>query len=182
MSAPLPRNNRAGAMDLEPILLSEPSADDADSLVSTNVPDDLENEQTWPTEEEMNGGQHDVNQDHSIPDAMPGTTPKTIKRIPKGMSEYQAAWIVDESDGEDEDGEDDADGEGMVDDEEMEEMVDMPIEEPPEIGHDRHVQFEDLDNEEEEAQWVIIHHNDAFTQLTLQQTGEMAQQKTGGGG
>ena len=38
-----------------------------------------------------------------IPDALPGTTPKKIvKRVPKGTSSYQAAWIIDSgSDDED---------------------------------------------------------------------------------
>src|SRR6266542_746095 len=40
----------------------------------------------------------------NMPDALPGTTPKkVVKRVPKGTSPYQAAWIVDSgSDDEDE--------------------------------------------------------------------------------
>ncbi|KAJ2917796.1 hypothetical protein MD484_g2649, partial [Candolleomyces efflorescens] len=138
-------------MDVEPSLLSEPDAEDADSLVSTNDPDDLANEQTWPTEEEMNGG-HDGLQDQSIPDAVPGTTPKAVKRIPKGMSEYQAAWIIDETDEEDGEGEVSNAGHGEEDqeDEEMEEMVDMPVDE--ETDNQRSVRFQDLDVEEEAEQ------------------------------
>lgn len=143
-------------MEVEPALISQPDSEDADSLVSSNDPDDMENEQTWPTEEEMNG-KHVTDHDQSIPDAMPGTTPKAVKKIPKGMSEYQAAWIVEESDEEDDDA--DASGAGHddndQDDEEMEEMVDMPIDDTTEMESERHVAFKDLDMEEEAEQCVF---------------------------
>ncbi|RGB27862.1 hypothetical protein C1646_717555 [Rhizophagus diaphanus] len=66
-----------------------------DTLISENEPNFMENEQTWPTEEEMAG----------IEDNILETTPKkTVKRVPKGTSTYQAAWIVDSgSDNDDED-------------------------------------------------------------------------------
>lgn len=97
--------SRSDAMDTSAPLddLSTPN-DDADSLASTNVPDEEEfglAEQTWPTEEEMasapaasssRGGD-------MLPPALPGTTPR-LKRVPKGTSAYQAAWIIDESDDE----------------------------------------------------------------------------------
>ena len=85
------------AIEVEPIVLAEPELEYADSLISTNNPDDLANEQTWPTEEEMKGVDQGA-EGASLPDAEAGTTPKRIKRIPKGMSEYQAAWIVDSGD------------------------------------------------------------------------------------
>lgn len=142
-------------MEVEPILLAEPDPDTADSLVSSNDPDDMANEQTWPTEEEMNGADDSVEQ-AALPDAQTGTTPKAVRRIPKGMSEYQAAWIVDED-------EDDEDDEGTKESseaemeeiaEEEEEMVNMPMEEDTEMETDsrRSVAFKDLDNEEEVKQ------------------------------
>ncbi|KZP34405.1 ribosome biogenesis protein tsr1 [Athelia psychrophila] len=156
VSAPLPRHARTG-MDVEPIVLAEADPADADSLVSSNDPDDLANEQTWPTEEEMReagpvaGGE--------LPDAATGTTPKTVRRIPKGMSEYQAAWIIDEEEeghGDGEDGEDeDAGGsEYEMAPEEPEEMVDMPMEDDDMATDSRRsvVAFQDLDVEEEERQ------------------------------
>lgn len=142
-------------MDIEPEHLAEPDPEDADSLVSSNDPDDMANEQTWPTEEEMQNGAN--GQDESIPDAKVGTTPKRVRKIPKGMSEYQAAWIMDESDEDGEDGEGD-DGEGNVgevemDDAEEEEMVELPNELDTEMGTDgRSVAFQDLDADEEERQ------------------------------
>ncbi|KAF8904976.1 ribosome biogenesis protein tsr1 [Mucidula mucida] len=152
MSAPLPRHHRA-SMEVEPTLLAEPDTSSADSLVSTNVPDDMANEQTWPTEEEMNET-GDGNHGSMLPDANAGTTPKVVKRIPKGMSEYQAAWIVDESDDEGENGDENEDGSDRdmeEADEEPEEMVDMPMEEDTEMDIEsrRSVAFQDLDNEEE---------------------------------
>jgi pre-rRNA-processing protein TSR1 len=145
-------------MDVEPTLLAEPDAEDADSLVSSNEPDDLANEQTWPTEEEMAGPSH-ATIEGSIPDAKKGTTPKAVRRVPKGTSEYQAAWIVDESDDEDGEG-DEAGSEAEMDDaEEQEEMVEMPVqdEDDTEMATDgrRSVHFQDyddLDMEEEENQ------------------------------
>jgi pre-rRNA-processing protein TSR1 len=137
-------------MEVEPTLLAEPDAETADSLVSSNDPDDLGNEQTWPTEEEMQGATDDMQSE--IPEALIGTTPKSVRRIPKGMSEYQAAWIVDE---DEEDGEESREGTEESEMEEMqeeeeEEMQDMPMEDTPtEVGG---VRFEDLDIEEEEKQ------------------------------
>lgn len=141
-------------MDIEPVLLIEPDPSSADSLVSSNDPDDLANEQTWPTEEEMNGMADDIQQE--IPDAVNGTTPKAVRRIPKGMSEYQAAWIVDEDDDdeEEEDGEKKEGGDEVEMDvmQEEEEMEDMPMDDAQTDADRRDVHFEDLDLEEEEKQ------------------------------
>ena len=47
----------------------------------------MEGEQTWPTEEEL-------------AEAEKLTAPKArTKRVPKGTSDYQAAWIVDSDNG-----------------------------------------------------------------------------------
>lgn len=54
-----------------------------ESLVSENIPDPMEGEQTWPTEEELKEAEENQKAN------------KLVKRIPKGMSEYQAAWIPD---------------------------------------------------------------------------------------
>jgi pre-rRNA-processing protein TSR1 len=143
-------------MDIEPVLLVEPDPSSADSLVSSNDPDDLANEQTWPTEEEMNGLTDDIQP--KIPDAVNGTTPKTVRRIPKGMSEYQAAWIIDEE--YEDEGEEDSEKKGTGDEVEMEmdvtqeeeEMEDMPVDYALSDSDKRGVHFEDLDVEEEERQ------------------------------
>ncbi|CAL1706457.1 unnamed protein product [Somion occarium] len=156
MSAPLRKHSKGGhvgGMDVEPTLLAEPDEESADSLVSSNDPDDMANEQTWPTEEEMRGAPGDSEiGDDAVPEASKGTTPKAVKKIPKGMSEYQASWIIDETD--DEEGEESKEGPEEM--EEEEEMVDMPIrdEDDTEMGTDgrRSVAFQDLDMEEEDKQ------------------------------
>ncbi|KAJ7782322.1 ribosome biogenesis protein tsr1 [Mycena maculata] len=151
LSAPL---TKPGKMEVEPAVVCQ-AGDDADSLVSSNDPDDMANEQTWPTEEEMQGSA--AAPEAAFPDAKQGTTPKVVRRIPKGMSEYQAAWIIDEDedDGEGEDGDKEGSEDEMMDAaEEEEEMVDMPVEEDHEMETDsrRSVAFQDLDNEEEAKQ------------------------------
>jgi pre-rRNA-processing protein TSR1 len=140
-------------MDVEPAVLAEADADDADSLVSENDPDDMANEQTWPTEEEMGGTS--AHEGDTIPDAESGTTPKRVRKIPKGMSSYQATWIVDNEEDEDGEGGDAIDEEG---EEEMEEVEE--VEEVPDVKMDadetetdrRTVQFQDLEEEEEQEQ------------------------------
>ena len=139
-------------MEVEDITIAEPDPSSADSLISSNDPDDLANEQTWPTEDEMNvaGPEQD-----EIPEAVNGTTPKAVRRIPKGMSEYQAAWIIDDDDDGDEDGkegEDDTEMAGIQ--EEEEEMQDIPVEDDHQMDLDNRegVTFQDLDVEEDEKQ------------------------------
>lgn len=68
-------------------------------LVSENVPDEMDAEQTFPSDAE-------------IALSMDENKKKHIKRIPKGMSDYQACWIpdieeVDEDESESDDDDDD---------------------------------------------------------------------------
>lgn len=104
-----------------PLDLSLPT-EDCDDLASTNVPDDddlLLAEQTWPTEEELASAPAALRREgEMLPPARPGTTPKRLKKVPKGTSTYQAAWIVDVSD-------DDDDGEDWDEEDEMEESEGM---------------------------------------------------------
>ncbi|KAK9752782.1 Importin beta binding domain [Popillia japonica] len=70
-----------------------------ESLVSENIPDSMDAEQTWPTEEEIKDAQEEQKR------------LKKVKRVPKGWSSYQAAWIPDHdaefiSDNTDEDSDD----------------------------------------------------------------------------
>lgn len=87
-------------------LLAKADEQKQTSLQRENVPDEMDAEQTWPTEEEIEASKNENKK-------------KLIKRIPKGMSDYQAAWIPDieevsEDDDDDED-EDDEDEEGEED-------------------------------------------------------------------
>ncbi|KAK3916328.1 Pre-rRNA-processing protein TSR1-like protein [Frankliniella fusca] len=54
-----------------------------ESLESENIPDPMDAEQTWPTEEEIAEAEAERK------------TRKIIKKVPKGFSDYQAAWIPD---------------------------------------------------------------------------------------
>ncbi|KAI4465355.1 ribosome biogenesis protein [Holotrichia oblita] len=54
-----------------------------ESLQSENIPDSMDAEQTWPTEEEIKDAQEEQKQ------------LKKVKKVPKGWSSYQAAWIPD---------------------------------------------------------------------------------------
>ncbi len=145
-------------MAVEPTVLLEPDPEEADSLVSSNDPDDMQNEQTWPTEEEMqDDSSRGPAEGTQLPDAVPGTTPRVVRRVPKGTSEYQAAWIIDDDDDDEED-------EGNTDDDEgaqngnAEELVEAPdhlddkIEVEAQSGKD--VAFQDLEEEEENRQSV----------------------------
>ncbi|CAB3365603.1 Hypothetical predicted protein [Cloeon dipterum] len=77
-----------------PRLLDQANPQDQESLVAENVPDPMDAEQTWPTAEELEDAESRTNKK------------KIVKKVPKGTSEYQAAWIPD-SDGESVDDEED---------------------------------------------------------------------------
>ncbi|XP_047982735.1 pre-rRNA-processing protein TSR1 homolog [Salvia hispanica] len=102
---PCPLNLRKGAdlMDSENDIqvLSCLTADPMkqEPLVVENAPDILAGEQTWPTEAEMAEAERNYKEKKM-----------KKKRLPKGISEYQAAWIVDDSDADYSDSEGDDDG------------------------------------------------------------------------
>ncbi|KAM1398258.1 hypothetical protein ACFX2I_015726 [Malus domestica] len=68
-------------------------------LLVENVPDPLAGEQTWPTEAEMAEAEESQKQKK-----------KKKRALPRGTSEYQAAWIVDDTDEEESSTDDEADG------------------------------------------------------------------------
>ena len=88
-----------------------PQADLQRSLAfeAESDPTIMDQEQTWPTAEELEQAQ---TEEH-----------RRTKRVPKGTSEYQAAWIV--SDEEDE--ADDEDGKGRVDDDQVCSLVPLSL-------------------------------------------------------
>ncbi|KAI5454393.1 ribosome biogenesis protein tsr1 [Naganishia albida] len=116
--APLTRQTRGGAarpatiegMEQAPSAgqtLSEPT-EEADTLVAFNEADDMlmGNEQTGFTAEELARGDAYMDNDDGSADR------KRVKRVPKGTSAYQAAWIIDEEeDDEFDDGDDEDDDE-----------------------------------------------------------------------
>jgi pre-rRNA-processing protein TSR1 len=128
--------------------LSAPG-ENADDLTATNTPDMMANEQTWPTEEEMAQGNM----------AGPSEVKRT-KRVPKGTSAYQAAWIFDDDDGEEDEGDeddemDDDEEEGIAEDDAEGGDVDDEVEETEEIELDsrKGETHRDLDPEQEEREY-----------------------------
>jgi len=98
-------NRREAEMvDEESQLLEEADPNLQESLVSTHDPDPMEGEQTWPTEEEL-----------AEADDRFAKKTKT-KRVPKGTSDYQAAWILDSEDEDEDDDDDEDDDECDMDD------------------------------------------------------------------
>ncbi|CAB4281249.1 unnamed protein product [Prunus armeniaca] len=75
-------------------------------LLVENVPDPLAGEQTWPTEAEMAEAEKSQKQKK-----------KKKRTLPRGTSEYQAAWIVDGTDEEGSSTDEDEEADGMVLDE-----------------------------------------------------------------
>ncbi|XP_063167634.1 pre-rRNA-processing protein TSR1 homolog [Candoia aspera] len=71
-------------MEEEVKVLSKADPGKQESLQSEVVPDPMEGEQTWPTEEELREAAESLKQ-----------SKKVVKRVPKGTSAYQAAWILD---------------------------------------------------------------------------------------
>lgn len=117
---PYPMNERKGydSMDSEDINALQvintflPDPLNQEPLLVENVPDPLAGEQTWPTEAEM--AEADANNKEQ----------KLIrKKIPRGTSDYQAAWIVEDLDNNDDSGSSEEEGDGMVLDEQKDRFV-----------------------------------------------------------
>ncbi|KAL7117675.1 hypothetical protein ACP275_03G087600 [Erythranthe tilingii] len=106
---PCPLNARKGVefmesdSDIQVATCIAPDSMKQEPLVVENVPDILAGEQTWPTEAEM----AEAERSHK--------EKKTRKRrLPKGISDYQAAWIVDDSDVDYSDSDEEVEEDGMV--------------------------------------------------------------------
>ncbi|XP_007454261.1 PREDICTED: pre-rRNA-processing protein TSR1 homolog isoform X2 [Lipotes vexillifer] len=72
--------------DLKVLMKADPERQE--SLQTEVIPDPMEGEQTWPTEEELSEANDLLKE-----------TSKVVKKVPKGTSSYQAEWILD-ADGE----------------------------------------------------------------------------------
>ncbi|XP_035198759.1 pre-rRNA-processing protein TSR1 homolog [Oxyura jamaicensis] len=100
--------NGTDEMEEDVKLLMKADASRQESLQSEVVPDPMEGEQTWPTEEELQEAEASQKAN------------RRVVKVPKGTSKYQAAWIRDDKEGSDEDGDVDDD---IDDDDMMEEAV-----------------------------------------------------------
>jgi pre-rRNA-processing protein TSR1 len=105
-----------------------------EDLTTENTPDGMEGEQTWPTEEEL----RQVDQEEG------GRAKKTV-RIPRGTSDYQAAWIMEDSRQE---GAEDAHSSGEDD----KESEDEAMGEAPPVEEDAGCSQEGSEAEEEEGE------------------------------
>jgi len=73
-------------------LLEESNPTLQETLKAENDPDPINGEQTWPYQEEMEGENHEIMENE-------GEETEKKKRLPKGTSEYQAAWLDKEEGG-----------------------------------------------------------------------------------
>lgn len=69
--------------DIKVLMKADPEKQE--SLQTEVIPDPMEGEQTWPTEEELREANDFLKE-----------TSKVVKKVPKGTSSYQAEWILDE--------------------------------------------------------------------------------------
>ncbi|XP_045130180.1 pre-rRNA-processing protein TSR1 homolog isoform X1 [Portunus trituberculatus] len=123
-------------------LLGEADSNIQETLISTNEVDPMEGEQTWPTEEEL-------------AEAEKFTAPKTrTKRVPKGTSDYQAAWIVDSDNEEGSIGDDEDDG----DDSNMEEYA--PVDAISQDGMSQDDGNDEDEESDEEYETVTVTENE----------------------
>ena len=99
----------------EPRILAKPDPQTQESLVSENEPDMFDGEQYLGEDEDGEGASVEMDG----PFKKPSVAKKTIK-VPKGTSEYQAAWIMAQQDN---DYEDESDSEEEDEDEDMEEAL-----------------------------------------------------------
>ncbi|XP_034286638.1 pre-rRNA-processing protein TSR1 homolog [Pantherophis guttatus] len=98
-------SSTAAEMEEEVKVLSKADPAKQESLQAEVVPDPMEGEQTWPSEEELREAEESLKQ-----------SKKVAKRVPKGTSAYQAAWILDKAEwrnGSEEEDEDDEEEEMM---------------------------------------------------------------------
>lgn len=135
--------------DLDPSqsgVLSTPG-EQADDLTALNEVDTLGNEQTWPTEEEMAEGEAAMRNAEK--------KPIRVKRVPKGTSAYQAAWILDDEDENDviEDADDDGDDDDLMQ-EDGDDLDEGDL--GAEAGFGRGARVEDGDDEVEETEDVEL--------------------------
>uniref|UniRef100_A0A8C2TJ56 Pre-rRNA-processing protein TSR1 homolog n=1 Tax=Coturnix japonica TaxID=93934 RepID=A0A8C2TJ56_COTJA len=102
--------NGTDEMEEDVKILMKADTSKQESLQSEVVPDPMEGEQTWPTEEELQEAEASQKEN------------KRVVKVPKGTSKYQAAWIVDDGEEGSEEGDDDDDDDDFGDDM-MEEAV-----------------------------------------------------------
>lgn len=117
-----------GEMDEEVKVLMKADPKEQEPLLAEVVPDPMEGEQTWPTEEELKEAEDSLQERKTV-----------VRKVPKGTSEYQAAWILDD------DEESGAEEDLSEDDDDMEEAQEGS-------GMDEPLSEEDQGSEDEELE------------------------------
>ena len=161
------KRQSANAMDqdqqqLETVVLHQADPALQDSLVSENIPDPMEGEQTWPTDEEIKAGEANMEKMMLESNPLFSSNGRQMQKrlVPKGTSSYQAAWMIEE-----EEVEDSQIQESMA---EMEQDVEMPMfqdENEPEDGQDVAEQFEYIDMEDREMTFDVLDEDEEQQQL-----------------
>eukprot|EP00918_Siedleckia_nematoides_P035139 GHVU01076365.1.p1 GENE.GHVU01076365.1~~GHVU01076365.1.p1 ORF type:complete len:729 (-),score=121.62 GHVU01076365.1:308-2302(-) len=109
------------------------------SLQSEVEVDPMEGEQTWPTEEELAAAEEEL-------------TKREIKRVPKGTSDYQASWIVDSGDEQDEDEDED------TDDDEDDDLMEAESQDGGDSQNASEAEDDDSDGDDEHAEDAEMKH------------------------
>jgi pre-rRNA-processing protein TSR1 len=143
--------------------LSQPSAD-ADDLTAMNEPDLLANEQTWPTEEDMQGAEEvgSAMEDDDDPTVEMKLSSKAAgkRKVKAGAEGHQASWLIYAEDDDEENGDDDGDEDDMEEDDDNVGVADGFGGDGGEVDMNEEVDsrlsdgHEDLDDDEEERQCV----------------------------
>ncbi|XP_024132626.1 pre-rRNA-processing protein TSR1 homolog [Oryzias melastigma] len=115
------------------LMKADPSV--RESLQSEAEVDPMDGEQTWPTEAELLEAE----------EARKG---KRTMKVPKGTSDYQATWIVDNEEEE----EDDLDGESSDDDDDDEGMMDEAMDKDDEENDSQEPDSSGVSEDEEEEE------------------------------
>ncbi|NWX97881.1 TSR1 protein, partial [Nothoprocta ornata] len=98
--------NGTDEMEEDVKVLMKADASKQESLQSEVIPDPMEGEQTWPTDEELQEAEAALKAN------------RKVVKVPKGTSKYQAAWIVDDEEDTEED-----DDEEEEEDDDMDDMM-----------------------------------------------------------
>ncbi|KAF3847572.1 hypothetical protein F7725_020600 [Dissostichus mawsoni] len=117
------------------LMKADPSC--RESLQAEAEVDPMEGEQTWPTDSELL-------------EAEEARKSKRVMKVPKGTSDYQASWIVDEE----EEGNGEIDEESSEEDDDDDDMLDEAMEDEDNVSQDPGSEEEEEEEEDEEEEEV----------------------------
>ncbi|KAI7898168.1 uncharacterized protein BX663DRAFT_525916 [Cokeromyces recurvatus] len=156
-NAPIVNSNALEDMQEDIDVIDTPNSEEQDDLIAENEPDFMNNEQTWPTEEELAEADARVRRMRGL-----DGDKEIKKRVPKGTSSYQAAWIVDEDDEDYSEVEEEDDDTMMQEDDDDDDDIVQPADSSFPIEEEEYEEIEleskdtykdELDAEEEARQY-----------------------------